>query len=210
MIGTTQGLITELGTMSYLGLWFMALISNVIIPVPEEVVLLVFGYLAGGVVVNGTILFPIVIAGLLVSDIGMYFFAKRGNKLVSMFYDKVFSKRVESKKEWIDKHINKVVFFSRFLIQLRFLGPFFAGQTKMPFRKFFFLDLGAIILYSGIYLSIGYYFRSRIEFIISGVNAVKNIVILLVISSVLIALIKYVRNVLLRIRTEEDVQVGGK
>ena len=209
MLGpTTQDLITEFGGLSYIGIWFISFISNVFIPVPEEVVLLILGYLAGGPKVNGTLLFPVVLLGLLTSDLVMYFFAKRGNKLVSIFYDKVFAKRVESKRKWIDKHINKVVFFSRFLIQLRFLGPFFAGQTKMTFRKFFFLDLGALLVYTPIYLLIGFYFRNRIDFIINGVSKVKNIFILIIVSSALIGLIRYIRNVMLKIRTEEDISIG--
>ena len=136
----TQELINQTGLLSYFGIWGISIISNVIIPVPEEVVLLVFGYLAAGSKFDLIILLPVVMSGLLLSDIVMYFFSRRGNKLISAFYDKVFASRLESKKEWISRHINKVVFFSRFLIQLRFLGPFFAGQTGMPFRKFLFLD----------------------------------------------------------------------
>ncbi|MEJ0002185.1 MAG: VTT domain-containing protein [bacterium] len=210
MHSTTQTLITELGAMSYLGIFFVALISNIVIPVPEEVMVIIFGYLAGGMVVNGTLLFPVILLGLLASDIIMYLFSKRGNKLVSGFYDKVFAKRVESKKEWIDKNINKVVFFARFLVQLRFLGPFFAGQTKMSFRRFFFLDLAALLVYVSIYYAVGFYFRSRINFIISGVNLAKNIIILVVVAIVLASLVQYVRRRLLKIKTESDINVQGK
>lgn len=196
--------------MSYLGIFFVALISNIVIPVPEEVMVIIFGYLAGGMVVNGTLLFPVILLGLLASDIIMYLFSKRGNKLVSGFYDKVFAKRVESKKEWIDKNINKVVFFARFLVQLRFLGPFFAGQTKMSFRRFFFLDLAALLVYVSIYYAVGFYFRSRINFIISGVNLAKNIIILVVVAIVLASLVQYVRRRLLKIKTESDINVQGK
>jgi membrane-associated protein len=127
-----------------------------------------------------------------------------------MFYDKVFAKKIESKKEWIAKHINKVVFFSRFLVQLRFLGPFFAGQTKMSFRRFFFIDFFAILIYTSIYLLIGFYFRNRINFIIGGVNKVRNIIILLVISITLVSLIRYIRKVLLKIKTEKDINTSDK
>jgi hypothetical protein len=43
----SQSIITELGALSYVGIWITALLSNIVIPIPEEVVLLGFGYLAG-------------------------------------------------------------------------------------------------------------------------------------------------------------------
>lgn len=199
-MSVTNDLVKELGALSYLGVWFVSLISNVFIPVPEEAVILILGYLAAGPRFDGIILLPIIISALLTSDIAMYFFSKRGNKLVSGFYDKVFAKQLEGRSEWIDKHLYKIIFFSRFLIQLRFLGPFFAGQKRVPFRKFFFLDLAALLVYVPMYLMIGFYFRSRIDFILSGIGTVKNIIILILGILVLFALLLYLKKLSLKIK----------
>ncbi len=194
----TQELIKEIGLLSYVGIWFLSIVSNVVIPVPEEVIVIILGYLSAGPKLNTYILLPVVISGFLVSDIAMYFFSKKGNKLITAFYNKVFASRLDSRKEWIEKHINKVVFFSRFLIQLRFLGPFFAGQTGMSFRKFFTLDFLALVIYVPFYLLIGRYFRGRINFIINGVNAIRNIIIMVALLALLFALIRYIRRRLLK------------
>lgn len=196
----TEVLIDQLGPLSYIGIWGVSVLSNVLIPVPEEAVLLVLGYLAGGPRFDIFILFPVVLSGLLLSDIVMYFFSLRGNKLVSAFYDRVFASRLESRKEWIDKHMNKVIFFSRFLVQLRFLGPFFAGQSGMSLRKFLTLDFLALAIYTPLYLFIGFYFRSRIEFITSGIGAVRNIIILVFLSVFLFSLLRFIKKFLLKTR----------
>jgi len=200
----TEVLISQISPLSYLGVWLVSILSNVFIPVPEEIVIIVLGYLAGGPKFDFVILLPIVFSGLLISDCAMYFFSRRGNKLVSTFYDKVFASRLESKREWINKNIQKVVFFSRFLVQLRFLGPFFAGQTGMSFRKFIFLDSAALLVYVPLYLFIGYYFRSRIEFIASGVGIVRNIIILVVVLATLISFLRFLKKFLLK--TKDDKQ----
>jgi len=184
----TEDLIKELGTLSYIGVFGVALISNVFIPVPEEIVVLVLGYLSGGPIFSGTLILPVVILGLLTSDIAMYFLSKKGNKLITAFYDKVFAGRLASRTEWLRKHIFKVIFFSRFLVQLRFLGPFLAGQMGVPFRKFFFLDLAALLIYVPLYLFAGFYFRSRLDYIISGIGTVKNIILSVVVFLVLISI----------------------
>jgi membrane protein DedA with SNARE-associated domain len=177
----SQTLITELGALSYVGIWFAALLSNVVIPVPEEIVLLAFGYLAGTGHINFFILMPIVMSGLLVSDIGMYLLARKGSRLVTWFYNKFFSQRLMQKNDqWFTDHINKIIFLSRFLVQLRFIGPFLAGQKKVPFRRFVAYDLAAIIIYVPLYTLLGLFFHSRVQAIIDNVGVVRNIILVLI------------------------------
>lgn len=194
----SQTLITELGTLSYIGIWFAALLSNVVIPVPEEMVLLAFGYLAGTGHINFFILMPIVISGLLVSDIGMYLLARKGSRLVTWFYDKFFSRRlIQKNDQWFIDHMNKIIFFSRFLVQLRFIGPFLAGQKKVPFKRFVLYDLAAILLYVPLYTLLGLFFHSRVQAIIDNVGVVRNIALVAIgLFIVFVLSRKYIRKFL--------------
>lgn len=176
----SQTLITELGTLSYVGIWITALLSNIVIPVPEELVLLGFGYLAGTGQVELLLLIPVVISGLLVSDILMYFLARRGSRLLTWFYNKLFSKQFPQKNDqWFIDHMGKIIFFSRFLIQLRFIGPFLAGQKKVPFRRFVTYDLAAILIYVPLYIILGLFFHNRIQAIFDNVAVVRNVILVL-------------------------------
>lgn len=201
----SQTLITELGTLSYIGIWFTALLSNVVIPVPEEIVLLTLGYLAGTGHIDFFILLPIVMSGLLVSDIGMYILARKGSRLVTWFYDRFFSKKFMQKNDqWFTDHMNKIIFVSRFLIQLRFIGPFLAGQKKIPFRRFVFYDLAAIIIYVPLYTLLGLFFHSRVQAIIDNVGVVRNIILVAVGLFIIFGLSrKYIRKFLFKERPVE-------
>lgn len=193
-----EDLIKELGALSYIGIFFISLISNIFIPVPEEAVVLILGYLAGGPHFKLLILFPIVLFGLLSSDIAMYYLSKKGNKIITKFYEKVFAGRLASRTEWLRTHVEKVVFFSRFLVQLRFLGPFLAGQMNVPFKRFLMIDLAALLIYVPLYLMAGFYFRSRLLFIIDGIGTVKNIILSLVLFGLLVSISRAVYKYLLR------------
>lgn len=168
--------LTSLGSLSYLGIFGISLLANLIIPVPEEVVLLALGYAAhaGGVEVFYVI--PIVIAGLLVSDIGLYILSHNRNRLVTYLYKKIFASRFADKEAWMQNNIERVMFFSRFLIQLRFLGPFMAGQLNVKFKKFITYELAALVLYVPLLIWTGWYFHSRVERIVEGVGMVRNII----------------------------------
>ena len=184
-------LIRQLAEFSYLGIFGVSLISNVILPVPEEIILLALGYLAGTGRVNGFILVPIVILGLLISDIIMYTLSKRGNKLVNFFYNKFFARRLSERRAWLLSHIEKVIFFSRFMVQLRFLGPFLAGQTKVPFQKFLKYELLALFVYVPFYIWAGGYFQNRIDFITDGIGTARNIILVFIGIVILISISKF-------------------
>ncbi len=201
----TQILIDHLGTLSYVGIFGVALLSNVIIPVPEEIVLLAFGYLAGTGKVNGFILVPIVIAGLLTSDLIMYTLSRRGSRIITFFYNKFFARRLETKRAWIEANIEKVIFCSRFLLQLRFLGPCIAGQLKVPLGKFIFWELAALVIYVPLLIWLGSYFRNRVEDIISGVGMVHNVILIAVGVLLVIGLSRYLERWMLRAQGRPEV-----
>jgi membrane-associated protein len=205
-------IIKEISALSYLGMWLVSVLANVVIPVPEEIILLAFGYLAGTPAINGFILVPLVISGLLTSDTLMYLFSRRGNKILSTFYDKMFARQLGKGKrqEWVDRNLNKAVFFSRFMLQLRFLGPFLAGQKKMSFKMFFSLDLLALVVYVPIYMALGWYFHSRIDDIVEKINAVKNAVIIILSILALFWLMRFLRNLFLKIDIKAMEQENEK
>ncbi len=176
----TQQLIGELGALSYGGILIVAFLSNVVIPVPEEIVLLIFGYLAGTGAVNLFIVLPLIIAGLLLSDIVVYTLSKKGSHFIIRIYERFFSKKITpDKNSWIRVHITKVIFISRFLVQLRFIGPFFAGQLGVPLKKYVTYDFLALIVYVPLYVFLGKYFHRRVQLIVEDVHIVKDIVLII-------------------------------
>jgi membrane protein DedA with SNARE-associated domain len=109
----------------------------------------------------------------------MYFLSLHGNRAINWFYNKFLAKLLPPNPTFIEDHINKVVFMSRFLVQLRFLGPFFAGRTKMKLKKFLVLDVSALIIYVTVLLWAGHYFANRIDAIFDGIGTLKNILLIL-------------------------------
>lgn len=194
MTTETTAIIQELGALSYLGIFGVSFLANVVVPIPEEAVLVIFGYLAHGNHLNPLILVPLIMIGLLTSDIIIYTLARRGSKVVTLFYKKVFASKLDSRMAWIETHMNKVIFFSRFLMQLRFLGPFLAGQRGVPFKRFFLYDFLAILVYVPLFVWIGWYFRTRIDLILNGVNAVKHVVLIILILLVSLSILKVIKR----------------
>ncbi len=190
----TQGLIQQLGSLSYLGIFGISMLANVVIPVPEEVVLLALGYVVGAGELSNYIVIPLVILGLLLSDVVMYTLSHKGNRLVTLFYNKFFAKMFESRRPWIEQNPENVIFYSRFMVQLRFLGPFFAGQLGVPLKKFLKYEIFALIIYVPLLIWAGHAFQDSIELIASGVGIVKNIVLIIFGITIIVAISKVLRR----------------
>lgn len=189
-----QQILNQLGALSYLGIFGVSLMANMIIPVPEEIVLLALGYLAGTGKADPFILVPIVMLGLLISDSIVYLLARKGSKLTSFLYKRFFAKRFSVNDAWARNHIAKIIFFSRFLIQLRFIGPFMAGHLKIKYKKFLIYNFLAILAYVPTLIFLGWYFHSRIEKIFGNVHLIKNAVFLFFGAIAVFFLFKFLRT----------------
>jgi membrane protein DedA with SNARE-associated domain len=194
-VDTTHTLIHNIGAFSYLGVFVISILANVVVPVPEEIVIIAIGYVAGTGKINAFIALPIVIAGLMISDSVMYFLARRGTKVLTMFYDRLFAKSLGSQKELLENHPGKVIFYTRFLMQFRFVGPFIAGQRKMPWKKFVSYEFPALLIYVPALLALGDYFQDRLDYIVSGVGVVRNVILTIIGILVLVGISRFIRDI---------------
>ncbi len=187
----SASLIAQIESLSYIGIFFMSMIANVVVPFPEEIVLVIFGYISRGKAFNLWILMPIIMVGVIVGDCIMYMLSYKGNKLVTTFYNHSFAHIIDNRgDDWVLRHMTKIIFFSRFMIQFRFIGPFLAGYKKIPFKKFFLYDVLAVLVYVPLYVLLGRFFHKKINLIIDNVNSAKNIVVLCIAGILIFSLTK--------------------
>lgn len=207
-------IIQQVSALSYAGIFGLSLLANMVVPVPEEASLLAIGYVIGIGKINPVITTAIVIVGLLTSDLVIYTLSRHGNKPLMFVYNRFFAKTVGRNPEFLDKHIVKIIFFSRFLVQLRFIGPFLAGTKKISLRTFLTYELAALFIYVPTFLAIGAYFRNRFEAIVGGLGTVRNIIFIVLGAVLLLSFIGLVRKLFLgtlivSIRGKEGYESSG-
>jgi membrane-associated protein len=177
----TEIIVNQITALSYFGIFFVSIIGNVVVPVPEEIVLLAFGYIVGTGKVSFLAVLVLVVLGVLIGDIAMFILSRTNNRLVTFLYNKLFAKLLEKRGDaWIEKNIKKIIFFSRFMIQFRFIGPFLAGQKKVTFGTFLRYDLAAVLVYVPLYVLLGWYFHRKLSLIVENVHIAQNIILLVV------------------------------
>lgn len=198
MSADIQTALHTVSELSYFGVFGLSLIASVFVPVPEEIFLLALGYLTAAGFFHPVLITLIVIVGFAISDSGLYFLAQRQNKWLIRSRNKIMKRLGIKDGKLMKRHANKVIFFSRFLVQFRFLGPVLAGSYKIPYKRFLTVNLIALSVYVPLIILLGDYFQSRIERVLDGIGVARNLVFVGIAVVVAILLFRFMRTIFIK------------
>lgn len=164
---------------SYFGIFLSVSLAGYIIPLPEEVMLLLAGYIAG----FGFNLYAVVLAailGVLTGDSVLFWLSRyEGSKLVEKLKRRVDKHELNKYRNLMKEHIGKTIFILRFVVGLRFLSPFLAGSMKIKWKKFLFYNTLAAIVYVPIVVFLGYHFHNQLVALVTSFEIARHIIFLL-------------------------------
>lgn len=143
----------------------VVLLGDLGVPLPVTTILLAAGSFASIGIFNIFLLIPLVTFTVVLVDIIGYYL---GRKIVSWESSrltrrmKVADKILRSTESFMDRHGAMCVFLTRWLITpLGVPVNFIAGIHKYSFKKFLFWAIAGELLWSGLYIYLGYYFGAN-------------------------------------------------
>ena len=165
------------------------------ISVPDEAMLIFFGYLAHLEFVDLRAVAVIAVLGLIMADVVGYLMGRfAGGLLMRVISRSPHAAALAKKAEGLfTRYGDKIIVLSRPLITVRVAVPMFAGHTRMPFGKFLALDaLVAIPWATGIVLA-SYFLGSQFDLIV-GIRVAKYYLFAaLGLAIILIAGVRFIR-----------------
>jgi membrane protein DedA with SNARE-associated domain len=155
-VESIQALVSQWG---YLGILVFVLLGNFGLPVPEETVLWVAGYL----VWQGGFQLPLVLlVGILSAvagdSLGYWIGRRYGQPVVARYglWARLTPPRLETMRCFVQRYGAVAVFLARFVIGLRFLAGPLAGSLGLPWRSFLIANLLGALVYVPIMVWMGY------------------------------------------------------
>ena len=144
----------------YGALFLLVILGNMGLPLPEETILVLAGYMAW----RGQLRLPIVLAIGMVSAAG-------GDNIGYWLGQRYGRKTLERHSRWLLGHPDRLammqdfvarrgalaVFVARFVPGLRFMAGPLAGALGLPFRTFLIANLLGAAVYVPLVVSVGYY-----------------------------------------------------
>jgi len=160
-------MVTEyLERQSYFGVFFLLFLGAFGPSPPEEVILLIGGFL----VFKGVARFPFMVGaellGIVISDSILYGFGRLFGKGLERrrFLRKIFPpKKVEKISAKFHQNRYRLIVLARYLYGLRPVVFFTAGASGMKLGPFVLCDLGASLVNCVVWTSLGLLFGGRIE-----------------------------------------------
>ena len=133
------------------------------VPIPEEIVLLLGGYLAYLGFTDFLTTVAVLIASIVVADLTGYLLGRYAGDFL---YEHVFCRfeltreLLEKAKTYFDRFGEKIVLVTRPMSGVRFVVPIMAGHFRVNVKKFVMYDVAAAIPYTLFLVSLSYYLGS--------------------------------------------------
>lgn len=162
-----------IGQYGNLALFILLALGIIGLPIPEETLIAFAGFLVAKHQLPLILTFVTILSGaicgisvsyLLGRTIGYFLIARYGNKIG------ITPAKLEKVNRWFDRIGKWAIFFGYFILGIRHLTGYIAGTTKITFTHFaFFAYLGAFF-WATLFFSLGYFFMSNWEVIITLVR----------------------------------------
>lgn len=190
-----QIFISYLGQFSYLGIFVVMMFAGYGIPVPEEILLLLVGYLAGTEVNNVYLAIAVSVVGLLVGDIILYSLSRTGSAYINRLQGKFRPEKLARYEAMMRQHLKPAIFGFRFIPGLRFLGPFLAGSTQTSLTTFLIYDILALAMYTPLIILIGWHWHTSITRLITQFDALRHFITIAAVAIIGLILTYLVRKI---------------
>jgi membrane protein DedA with SNARE-associated domain len=185
----TALLVAALTKFTYVALIGVLIIAGLGVPIPEDIPLILAGYMCHEQVspiidIGKEVPDPLLMSlagmfGVLIGDSIVFSIGRRGidgNNFVARHIRKVMnSKRREKVESHFARHGNLTVFCGRFMPGFRSLVFAFAGMSKMSYPRFLLIDGFAAAISVPLFVFIGYKFAPHIKEVWIWLERIKHI-----------------------------------
>jgi len=157
-----------LSTWGYLGVFALVFIGNLGIPVPEETVLLIAGFLAGRDDLDLRTLYVVGIASAVTGDCCGFLFGRTGGQRIFENMAQRFRfvrRRYDRLQTFFHTHGSKAVFMARFIAGARFMAGPMAGAAGMRFWRFLGWNVLGAVIWCSLVITVGYLVGDELEWV---------------------------------------------
>ncbi len=207
-----------LETFTYLGLALILLATGIGLPLPEDIPLLIAGYLCDQGVIDLRITIPLAMTAIVGSDCLLYWFGKRyGDRVTTLPVLRRMLKpdTLSRAASLYDRHGGKMMFVARFLPGLRAPMYFTAGLFRLGMHRLLAYDGLAALISVPLIVLVGYWFSDQLDMVRGEAKRLRIALLALscviVLSGVLVYLVRrrYLADDAAQRAAEENRSGGG-
>ena len=163
--------------LSYFGIFFLLSLLDALIPLPEEIILIMVGYTVYFGTLDPSLTILVAIAAFLVGDNTTFWLSKGGSHLIGRLKTRIATPVIERYADKMRSKAGLTLLIMTFVPSIRFFAPIVAGSVRTRWKIFILYDIVAVGLYVSVYILTGYFFHSQINGIIQGFESIGDLLI---------------------------------
>jgi membrane protein DedA with SNARE-associated domain len=158
----------QLSVWGYWGIFAFVFLGNLGLPMPEETVLLVAGFLAGRNELDLKTVYVVGFGSAVAGDCCGFLFGRTGGqrlfeRLAERF--KFVRRRYDRLQAFFEAHGAKAVFMARFITGARFMAGPMAGAAGMQFWRFLGWNMLGALVWCSLVITVGYLVGDELEWV---------------------------------------------
>ena len=189
----TPGFTHFVSRLGYIGIIIWFITFDQLTPIPEEISLLIVGYLSAHNIFNPVVAGICCLVGFIAVDAVYFFLSKKGSSFVSKKI-KTSSSIMESYKDKLKHNTFRAVLVLCFVPRMRMFAPILAGSMKLSFRRFLLFDSVALAAFTTLYLLLGIIFNKSLGAVIAKTERLQDVVFFAAIALVSVLLVVWIRK----------------
>jgi len=191
---TLSSQIALIEQLSYVGIFIGVMLAGHVIPIPEDVFLLLAGYITANGYAKLGIMIPIAIVASFCVDTLFYILSRKGSAIAEKLERRIRNNVFEKYKTLMREKPFLVIFVSRFLTGFRFASPLVAGYVKVPREKYLLYNAISAASYAPFFVGLGYIFSKKIESLVTGAQAFHHAVFLSILAIIAVGAVLFLRK----------------
>jgi membrane protein DedA with SNARE-associated domain len=180
--------------LSYIGLFLAVGFSGYAIPIPEEIILILGGFIAAQGISDLYAVMVASVLGAIFGDTLIYYLSGHGSRFTHKYHSRVEQSHVG----WYIRHMRKnpmlTIFFSRFIVGMRFFNPLISGLMKISWKKFVVATGLSALIYIPLIILVGYVFHTQIYYVMHIAHSVRRVILLLIGTGSALLMFLFFRN----------------
>ncbi len=161
--------------LTYTGMALSLIGSGLVLPVPEELIILTAGYFTAKGFLNAEVGIPLAILSLLIGDSILFSLARVGSNYATGIHERF--QRLGLERTWVfsPHHPLRAVFIMRFITGLRMIAPVYAGLNRASWAGFLITDFIALCIYVPIVYWLGVRFHESFLLFVAGFEIARHL-----------------------------------
>ena len=167
--------------------------------------MLLTGYIAAIGIVKLPTVIVVALVAILCADFLLYYLSFTGTNFALMIERRIKANLFSWYASRMRKRAFPLIFISRFVPGLRFLGPIMAGYVKLKPLTFFFYSFCSSIIYVPLMITIGFLFHKRITPLLGVVESTRHVIFIIILVALTIGLSIFVHRKFFK---KPEIEIG--